>query len=116
MPNKKKVVKEIKEDVFEEKNDVSEPKTEQAYMPEEKKSGSHNLIKLTVSGTFRTKVATDEDMQDFDGVTGFIPECDEEYYISYAERMLELWIKKSKYKDKTFRGRIKIYVDNTDRS
>lgn len=72
------------------------------------------MIKLTVSGSFRTSPGTDKNRHDFFNVTGLIPDCSEEYHIPFAQRMFPIW-KQSKDNKKInevpFSGLIKVYVD-----
>jgi hypothetical protein len=71
------------------------------------------MLEATVSGSFRTEVATDKNRHPFDGVKGIIPAHDWEWHITHAERMLPIWIKADdRYKDKNYEGRIKVWVDD----
>lgn len=75
------------------------------------------MLKVTISGSFRTQVATDKDRYNFDGISGIMPVLP--YYKeteditalnALAERLLPLWLKQNGIND-NYEGRIKIYID-----
>lgn len=67
---------------------------------------------VTVSGSFKTQVASDKDRFNFDGITGRIPMCEEVYIKPHAMRMLPMWVREDKKLKANFEGAIKVYVDN----
>ena len=73
------------------------------------------MLKLKVSGSFKTQPGTDKDRCNFSNVEVIIPENKWEYHTSHAQRMFPLALEKDKrYKDKNYEGLIKIYVDNVE--
>ena len=70
------------------------------------------MIKLRVSGSFKTVIASDKDRMNFENVEIVMPYCDEEYYIQHAQRMFPIFVKKvAKYAKMNYEGLIKLYVD-----
>jgi len=79
----------------------------------EKNKETMKMMKMTVSGSFKTSPGTDKDRCNFADLKGLVEFSDYEYYYQIAERMLPIWLAKSTtYKRKNFEGRIKIYVDD----
>ena len=75
------------------------------------------MIKLTVSGSFKTSPGTDQGRYDFIEVTGLLPDCTEEYHISYAQRMFPIWKMQDQnkaIKKEPFAGLIKIFIDEVE--
>jgi len=73
------------------------------------------MLKATVSGSFRTQIATDKDRHQFSNVSGIIPAHDWEYHIQHAMRMFPIWIENDKnFEDVNFEGIIKLRVDNVE--
>lgn len=74
------------------------------------------MLRLYVSGSVKTEVASDKNRMQIDNVKIDIPECDEKYFKTFTERMLPIYIKKdNRYKKKNYEGRIKIYVDRVEK-
>lgn len=73
------------------------------------------MLRLYVSGSVKTEVASDKNRMQIDNVKIDIPYCDEKYFKTFAERMLPIYIKKdNRYKKKNYEGRIKIYIDKVE--
>lgn len=105
---------EDKKETVNKKTDTK-PETEKTEN-KQKKSSKYKMITLTCSGSFRTKNATDEDAEDFDGVELQVPFCTEEYYIGYAQRQFSVWYPTQKKYKVNFRGLIKIRIDVAEES
>lgn len=72
----------------------------------------HKMLKVTVSGSFRTEVATDKNRFNFDGVTGLMPFCEDDYVIGHACRMFPIWLKNDKKIKANYEGLVKLHVDS----
>lgn len=73
------------------------------------------MLKVKVSGSFRTKIATDDGRHPFEGVEGIIPAGDWEWHITHATRMFPIWLKEDKrFEGVNFEGLIKIRVDEVE--
>lgn len=71
------------------------------------------MLRLSISGSFRTEIATDKHRKNYDLITIDIPYCDEEWYIVNSHRLFPICIKKNKkYSNVNFEGVIKIYIDD----
>ena len=98
------------------KENVTTKAAEKKNDGKEKKSVNHRMINLTCSGSFRTKNATDEDAEDFDGVVLQVPYCEEEYYVGFAQRQFSVWYPTQKKYKFNFRGLIKLRIDVAEES
>jgi len=73
------------------------------------------MLKVTVSGSFRTEAGTDKKRYNFTKITGVMPDCPEEYILSHAMRMFPVWKNETKALDGiNFDGIIKLYIDNVE--
>jgi hypothetical protein len=100
MPKKKKEIK-----MTDEKVAVAEKKTKKG-MP---------MLKMSVSGSYKTQPASDKDRKQFSDIEGVTPFADHDYYITFAQRIFPVWRDKDeKLKDINYEGLIKIYVDDVE--
>jgi len=80
-----------------------------------KKVEKVKMMKLTVSGSFKTQPGSDKDRCNFASITGVVEFAPYDYHIQFAQRMLPIWLEKSKkYKDTNYEGYIKVYVDDDE--
>lgn len=70
------------------------------------------MLKVTVSGDYRT--ATGE-VVDYDNVVGIIPKCPEEWILSHVKnRFIGEWIKKDEKYKKRFHSARTVYIDKVE--
>ena len=70
------------------------------------------MLEISVSGSFKTQVASDKERQNFDNIKITMPFCDEDYYIQFSQRLFPIYLRKDKrYNEKNYEGLIKIYID-----
>jgi len=73
------------------------------------------MLKLKVSGSFKTQPGSDKDRCNFSDVEVIIPLNDWEYHIQHGQRMFPKFLEKNeKYADKNYEGLIKLYVDHVE--
>lgn len=71
------------------------------------------MIKLTVSGSFKTEAGSDKNRRAFSNIEIIAPFSTEDYFITHAMRLFPIVHKTNKeIKDVNFEGLIKIYIDD----
>jgi len=71
------------------------------------------LLKLLVSGSFKTEPASDKNRMPFSGIEIIAPFVKEEYYVTVAQRLFPIALRKNKEFSKiNYEGLIKIFVDS----
>lgn len=74
------------------------------------------MFKVTVSGDYRTNGGSQGDIIDFEGVVGFMPECNEAMVMSHVQnRYLGAWIKADKRYTARFASRRTVYIDKIEK-
>jgi hypothetical protein len=71
------------------------------------------LLKILVSGSFRTEPAKDTNRMPFNGIEITAPFVSEEYYTQVSQRLFPIYLRKNKeFAKVNFEGLIKIFVDS----
>lgn len=74
------------------------------------------MLKVTISGDYRTSGGAHGDIIDFEGVVGVMPECDEAMIQSHVmNRFVGAWIKASGKYAARFNSRRTCYVDKVEK-
>lgn len=74
------------------------------------------MLKVTVSGDYRTSGGVHGDLVDFENVVGIMPECPEEWIKSHiSNRFIGQWIKADSRYPARFNSRRSIYIDKIEK-
>lgn len=83
-----------------------------------KKGGANimGMLKVTISGDYRTSGGAHGDIVDFEKVVGVMPECPEEWVKSHImNRFLSQWLKADSRYPARFNARRSVYIDSIEK-
>lgn len=73
------------------------------------------LLRVTISGDFRTNGKNGSEIVDFENVVGVMPFCEEDFIMfNVQNRMLQLWLKADKRYTQHFEMMRTVHIDNVE--